>query len=181
MGKRCSLKQVVNILFLGCLFIYMGGYWLADHYQIVAAKKEMRRRLAKEDSQYETVHFVFTLTGGNPVEQSFYWEDDHEFHFMGSMYDVITQTVIGDKLYINCIEDKHEKKLVEQLVKHTSRQQDQKKTSQHSASLLISLVFIIPEEYVVSPYSYKPANSFSKYSLFFPNWNNDVLIPPPWI
>lgn len=139
----------------------------------------MRRRLAKEASPYATVHFVFTIKDGMPVEESFYWEDDHEFHYRGSMYDVIKKEVIANQLYITCIEDGHEQKLVDMLTAHTSSQHGQKGNIQHTASQLILLVFLGTDNYISNSIVSEMTLKISPYSMFAPDWCGDILLPPP--
>lgn len=157
----------------------MGGYSLVSQYQRYAVKKEMRQRIKATISPNITEQFVFTLVNGQPQAKSFYWEEENEFHYDGKMYDVIEKKIMNGCLYITCINDKREKELINHYIRITKKENNKPGNTSSSAQLILSLVFITPDNDLTAMLPVKTNLAAATYQFRLLNRSNDILIPPP--
>src|SRR6185369_6504817 len=91
----------------------------------MALKREMKARLRANPDQPGQAFLEFELNKGEPIAASFEWEEDgDEFRYNGSIYDVIEKKIVGNRMYLRCIDDKDEAtamKIVEELHKKDHR------------------------------------------------------------
>lgn len=79
------------------------------------AREHMRTMIRARGCRMEGVLSVdLTLVNGAVADPRFAWEEEHEFSFNGSMFDVIEQSVHGDRLHIVCVADGNEDALIAQ-------------------------------------------------------------------
>ncbi|MBI1780985.1 MAG: hypothetical protein HYR66_06395 [Sphingobacteriales bacterium] len=180
-GFYTALRKTVVILLLGCLFVYMGGYWLLGQYQQHVIKEEMEAKIKTSLPVNETKQLVFTVQNGNPVEEGFYWENEDEFHYQDRMYDVISKKIIGDKLFINCINDDKEEELIEHNIDIAKKENNKPGNTSSGMQLILSLVFVSPEAYLIPSFNISSHLPVSAYQFRLLNRSGDIFIPPPQI
>lgn len=129
----------------------------------------------------EVQQFVFTLQNGNPAEDSFYWEDEDEFHYRDKMYDVISKKVAGDKLFITCINDDKEKELIEHYIDIAKKENNKPGNTSPTIQLILSLVFVSPEDYLIPSLNIPAHLPVSTYQFRLLNRSGDIFIPPPQV
>jgi hypothetical protein len=157
----------------------MGGYWLVGQYQQYIIKKEMEARIKTSPFSHETEQFVFALKNGNPVEESFYWEDEDEFHYRDNMYDVISKKIVDGKLYITCFNDSKEEGLIEHYIDITKKENNKPGNTSPTVQLILSLVFVTPENYFLPSFNTTNHLPVSVYQFRLLNRSGDIFIPPP--
>lgn len=168
-------------MLLGCLFVYMGGYWLVGRYQQYAVKKEIKLLIKKKLLPHEVTHFEFALSKGQPIDRSFTWEDDHEFRYKGKMYDVIGKKISNGKLYITCINDYKEKELIDHYTDIAKKQNSKPGNSNPTIQLMLSLTFISPQTYLTPSLNISSLLPVSAYQFRLLNRSSEILIPPPQV
>ena len=84
------------------------GYHLVFRVQIGQLKSAMKRNLRQKTNRKDVVEFAFD----QEEVQQIRWEDEAEFSWKGEMYDVVEKREVQGKLYVVCIADKLEKKLL---------------------------------------------------------------------
>ena len=142
-------------------------------------KQEMRSKLRLILKPAEQTEFEFRLINGEPADPSFVWEDDDEFRYNGSIYDVIEKKIAGDKLKLRCIDDVKEAALVKKMETLQKEQHgDQQKSRAVLLQQLLSLLFF-------HPYYCEPAAESSvlvhvdhNYASFA-SVAKDIVTPPP--
>lgn len=174
-----TLRNVFVITLLGCLFLYMGGYWMVNTYQQFERKKEVREKLLTSIPREETEQFVFDLVNGEPAAAGLYWEEADEFHFNGTMYDVISKETINGKLYIRCINDHKEQELKNKLSDLTQKQNSKSSAAGISFQWLIGLSFIAPSSFVLKNLSIQSSNNYPSYKASLLHIALDIVVPPP--
>jgi len=92
----------------------MMGHHILFHLQQAGIKAEMKRQVKLQLSKSETENFIFALDNQEPFG-NLNWDGDLEFNFNGEMYDVISKRIEGNKLIVQCINDKKETALVNKL------------------------------------------------------------------
>lgn len=129
----------------------------------------------------ETQQFVFTLQDNKPTDNTFYWEEDNEFHYRGKMYDVISKKIIGEKLYITCINDSKEEELIDLYISITKKENNKPGNTSPTIQLILSLVFVSPETYVIPSFNISSHLPVSAYQFRLLNRSGDIFIPPPQV
>jgi len=90
------------------------GHHIIFHLQQAGIKAEMKRQVKLQLSKSETENFIFALDNKERFG-NLNWDGDLEFNFNGEMYDVISKRIEGNKLIVQCINDKKETALVNNL------------------------------------------------------------------
>lgn len=157
----------------------MGGYWMVNTFQQFERKKEVREKLLSSIPPEETDQFVFDLVNGEPAAAGLYWEEADEFHFNGTMYDVISKETINGKLYIRCINDNKEQELKNKLSDLTQKQNNKSSAAGVSFQWLISLSFIKPASFVLKELFIQSFKNYRPYKASLLQVALAILVPPP--
>ncbi len=139
MKKAMAILVVMLILFQGA------GMFFLLKLQQTAAVISMDGRLKKGVDDDELTRFVFHRH--MPKEVS--WVHEREFIYGGNMYDVVNLTQRGDSVYIACVHDHKETKLLKKLLR------------------------------IVKPLKSQPSTAASNYSPPAYNWFCDNLLILP--
>ena len=107
MKKATTILLVMLILFQGA------GMFFLLKLQQTAAAMSMDERINKGVDDDELTRFVFHRQ--MPKEVS--WVHEREFIYGGNMYDVVNLTQRGDSVYIACVHDHKETKLLKKLIR----------------------------------------------------------------
>jgi hypothetical protein len=155
------------------------GYYLVFRLRQLEVKSEVRIYLKSNTDDKHLTHFNFTIKDGHVLDKRFIWEEDNEFEFAGKMYDVIEQTIKGNKLMLRCLEDQKETDLIKTFG------QFQKSQSQNGKSKSISLLHFFGSLYVVTEITSLPSltgqalASYLDYHSPLIDRSREILTPPP--
>lgn len=172
------MKKLFAILLLVSFSVQIWGYHLYYKVQQQQIRNEVRSRLRNQQEEETTIKFVFNLSLNE--DKALQWEEDHEFSYNGTMYDVIEKKTIGEKLYIRCISDGTETSLVNSykgMLKDDFSGNANKRTS--PLKKLFSALF---EEMTFADPVVFPGNislSCFSYKSFLLTAPTEVLTPPP--
>jgi hypothetical protein len=175
------LKKITVILLLGCLFTCTGGYWLVAQYQQYGIKKEMRAKIKETLTESETEKFVFTLNNNVVTEESFYWENDQEFHYQDKMYDVIEKKTLSNKLYITCINDYKEKQLINKYNEIAKKQNEKPAKSFNVFQLMPGLFFSQFSTFSFDEPAAANVPPVDGYKFSYHNHCKEITTPPPQV
>lgn len=92
--------------------MYIGGAYIAFHARRSNLKKEVRNYLLTHKNMGGEL-LTFQTKNGIVSDESFAWEEEHEFSFNGKMYDVISVQHENNSVKIHCIKDDDENALME--------------------------------------------------------------------
>ena len=178
--QTLALRKPLIILILFCFLLQTGGLLLLMYSKQMALKREMKARLKADSNQPGQTFLELELKNGEPIAASFEWEEEgDEFRYNGSIYDVIEKKIIGNKLYVRCVDDKHEAavmKVAEELHKREHRG-DQPYSAplyqllslllfdQHNCSQPVAITYLIQH--------------IDQYHASFSPIVIDILSPPP--
>lgn len=107
------MKKTAAILLVMLILSQGAGMFFMLKLRQSAARMNMKERLKKGVDDSELTHFVFHRD--MPKEVS--WVHEREFIYGGEMYDVVRKMSKGDSVFIACVHDHRETKLVKQLLK----------------------------------------------------------------
>ncbi|MCK9270201.1 MAG: hypothetical protein WC271_00425 [Bacteroidales bacterium] len=107
------MKKTAAILLVMLILSQGAGMFFLLKLQQSAARMNMKERLKKGVDDSELTHFVFHRNMPKTVS----WVHEREFVYGGEMYDVVRQVSKGDSVFIACVHDHRETKLVKQLLK----------------------------------------------------------------
>lgn len=128
-----------------------------------AIRKEIKRKIKSGVDEKDMFFFQLSEVENDP---SFYWENDHEFHYKGSMYDVVKR----DGNLVKCINDDQEAKLFAGLDQLVRKRMDGRSSEVKPIQLLLftqmsnELVFTQNANFtekVIFPYFFGESSGFA--------------------
>jgi len=152
------------------------GHHIIFHLQQAGIKAEMKRLVTHQLSKNETENLVFALYDQETFGK-LNWEGDLEFNFNGEMYDVVSKKIVGDKMIIQCINDKKETILVNKLC-NDWKENDR---SNKMANELFQLLQTLFHEDNSKDFPMATATAFSSSFLLdkLPSQIKKIPTPPP--
>ena len=118
------LKKLIAIMFLILFLFNVGGYYLVFWALRSQAKSNLLHRLdadeyASDDIEVLTIPIDINLP--YPVSQKpGYQQTDGEFEHNGSHFNIVKQKIENDTLYLVCVKNHQEKKLVSKLNEYSN-------------------------------------------------------------
>jgi len=174
------MRKPVVILLLLCFLLQAGGLWLLLHSRQMALKREMKAKLKADPTQFEQTVFEFDLKDGEPIAQSFEWEEEgEEFRYQGSMYDVIEREVTGNILRLRCIDDKKEADLIRKMEELQRNEPGRHKTALVPLQQLLSILLFSQHNYTDAINISSPLHHIDRYTRSCNTIILDILAPPP--
>lgn len=151
--------------------------YLTFRTQQYRAKKEIKSRI--KNGVPESELFIFEV---NEIlnSKSVSWEKfGKEFHYKGTMYDVVSSTVINGKLVYKCINDDQEKQLfvnLDKLLQEATGKNKQGQNNIKTSFLSLYDLSVVTEFYL--------GNNFTSHKTFFTEQKIDlpfisIMAPPP--
>ena len=137
------MKKALAILLLIVFTFNMAGYFIAFKIQQLEVRKEIKQQIKLGVPEGELIRI--TVNAANKHE--FEWEHAREFHYKGSMYDVIRKEVIDEATTIYyCINDTKESILFANLDEQVEQQMDTKNKNHPEKNLfkILSGIFFQP-------------------------------------
>jgi hypothetical protein len=168
-----GFSVLTAVLLLTVFFFMMFGQQYLFLSKRYAIRKEIKRKIKSGVDEKDMFFFQLSEVENDP---SFYWENDHEFHYKGSMYDVVKR----DGNLVKCINDDQEAKLFAGLDQLVRKRMDGRSSEVKplTISLFITNHFVIQEwkqEQLLGQISFDPsAKPFEGYLL-------SLYSPPEWV
>lgn len=107
------MKRTVSILLLSVFLFNVGGYYIVFWGLREHADKALAKKLdAGLYTENETVELKIPVTLPYPLQQRGYERVEGRFEHNGEFYKLVKQKHAHDTLYVICIRDSQEKKLV---------------------------------------------------------------------
>jgi len=166
------LKKALTASLLAILFTSQVGYYFIYTVHQYIIKEEMEREMLTLIPESSLEVFVV-----EELDDKIVWEEENkEFSIEGALYDVARIKKIDGKTFLYCINDKQEKRLLDDLAKAVNANHGNKQEKNSIKSLLIDLVCMKDEEdstifSVPSIYSLFNVNLVSSFE--------EINIPPP--
>lgn len=135
------MKRVFSILLLLLFLFNVGGYYIVFLGLRHQANNELKARLdADLYSNEEIVELKLPLTLPYPVEQGEYERVNGKFEHKGEFYKLVKQKFENDTLYVVCIKDHAEKRLVKTMTDYEKMTNDLPASSKNTLHFLGKLV-----------------------------------------
>ena len=145
----------------------------------MAMKREMKARLRSDPNQFEQTIFEFELLNDKPVAASFEWEEEDEFRYNGSIYDVIEKEITGNILKLRCIDDKDEARIIKKMEELQKNGQGNNKSESIPLQQLLSLLLFNQHNGCERVNLFSPLNHIAHYCGTLTPVILDIVGPPP--
>jgi hypothetical protein len=115
------VKKAFAIFFIALFLFNVGGYYLVYWGLNSKAKKDLLHRLDADNySSEELIVISIPISLPYPLQQQGYERINGEFEFDGEYYSLVKQRLENDTLFMVCIKDKTQKKLVHGLNEYSN-------------------------------------------------------------
>ncbi len=175
------IKSFLAVTLISLIFFHAEFHIILMKGLEVKYKKEIRRLIKMGVPDELIVKFRFQKDIRHKIYTDMKWFKYDEFRLDGKMYDIISESVIGDSVYFSCIHDVKESGLFarwESYLDDFLSQNPLQKNELQSVFSFYNYYYNLPE-YVIMEVNY---NSQSGYSLFQTKEHSDFvqsIDPPP--
>ena len=165
------MKRLVSFILLLLFLFISDGYYLyfryLQHKINTEVKNEIRKGLKEED-------LSLIIVSVNDRQEIFWTRKDKEFRYKGSMYDVVSTEVKGQKIYYYCLNDVKEKQLLARF----------QQTNRRRAKTLMNLKRVMGSKYFTEKPSFTTdlcttGILFSEYQEHYHSLIPETNSPPP--
>jgi hypothetical protein len=139
----------------------------------------MKAKLRANPDLFAQARFEFKLVKGKVVAPGFEWEEENEeFQYNGSMYDVIHAEVAGNILYVCCVDDENETEILNQIEYLQQKEHRNKKSWPLQFQKLLSVLLFYQDTgvTVTQPASLHHQDHYCETARLV---ILDILSPPP--
>ncbi len=134
--------------------------------------------LQSHQNDSHLTHLEFPAQNGKIIHDKFEWEEENEFRFAGSMYDVIEMKVGKDKVVVTCVEDKKENDLLKTF-EQIQKRQNRGKSRSGAVLQLLSVLYYSPQIEPIPTFNYELLTSYHPYQSPIFDRSGEILTPPP--
>jgi len=165
------MRKYISLILLIIILFVSNGYHLYFRYLQNNIKQEVKHEIRKGLSENELTLIVVTSEN----EKQISWiEQNKEFRYNGSMYDVVKSQTKANKTYYYCINDKKEEKLIANYARHNRRRN---KTLLKIRKVLSNKYF--PENFSINTKTNNADIYFTEYQQNYTSIYLETLSPPP--
>jgi hypothetical protein len=179
------LKSAVSILLLIVFSFNVGGYYLVLWGLKRHAENELTARLdANLYDEEDLIELIIPLSLPYPITQEAFEGVDGKFEHRGEFYKLVKQRFENNTLYILCIKDHQQKKLVKSVHDYVKMANDLPATSKKALSFLGKLIKDFDQtntEKLLHQHGWMMNISFGEPMILFANEAVSILAPPPKI
>lgn len=137
-------------MFLLIFLFNVGGYYIVFWGLRSQAKSDLLHRLdAEQYSSEDLVVLTIPISVPYPIQQNGYERVNGEFEYHGEYYNLVKQRLENDTLFMVCIKDHHEKKLVSALNEYSNLANSLPTDARHTMDLFGKLF----KDYTTSAFS----------------------------
>jgi len=172
------LKRTIAIVFVILYAYNIAGYLAVFKAMQYHVHTDIKRQIKEAVPQEDLV--LITIPKGE--ERALHWIKEHEFRYMGDLFDIVRYRSQCDTTYYYCINDAQEELLFENLDAHIRTQMNADGTAQKAADMFKN----ITKDYFLQSLTFSlfpPAGIIliTTPHLFFASFTPDVQTPPPRI
>jgi hypothetical protein len=130
------MKKAFSIFFLALFLFNVGGYYLVYWALESKAKKDLVHRLDADNfASSDLIIISVPMSLPYPLQQQGYERVDGEFEYKGEYYRLVKQRLENDTLFLVCIKDHDQKKLVDVLNEYTNLTNNLPASAKHTVEL----------------------------------------------
>ena len=131
------MKKAFAIFFLALFLFNIGGYYLVYWGLHSKAKKDLLHRLDADNySSEDLIVISIPISLPYPLQQQGYQRVNGEFEYNGEYYNLVKQRLENDTLFMVCIKDRAEEKLVTVLNEYSNYANNLPASANHTLDLL---------------------------------------------
>ena len=123
------MKRIFGILLLLVITFPLVFLYVSYRIETKSIRKEVKEMLFMEVDRNELIELSFYI---NDAKSLLSWKDEHEFEYLGRMYDIVETSILGDTIKYLCWPDDEETRLnkrLDELVAKALGSEPQKKES----------------------------------------------------
>lgn len=119
------------------IFLFnVGGYYVVFWGLRTQAKKDLLHRLdADQYSSEDLIVLTIPVSLPYPIQQNGFERVNGEFEYQGEFYNLVKQRLENDTLFMVCIKDHQEKKLVNAMSEYTNLANSLPSSAKHTIDL----------------------------------------------
>lgn len=177
------MKRTVPILLLLVFLFNVGGYYIVFWGLRVHADQALTKKLdAGLYAEAETVELKIAVTLPYPLQQRGYERVNGKFEYKGEHYKLVKQKHAHDTLYVICIRDSQQKKLVKTMNAYAKMTNDLPSSTDNTLHLFGKF---LKDFEPVAPTALLHQRGWSKSlpltlkTFFLPHHNSVIPSPPP--
>jgi hypothetical protein len=130
------LKKAFAIFFLALFLFNVGGYYIVYWGLQSKAKKDLLHRLDADNySSEDLIVISIPISLPYPLQQQGYERVNGEFEYNGEYYTLVKQRLENDTLFMVCIKDKTQNKLVNVLNEYSNYANNLPANASHTLDL----------------------------------------------
>ena len=153
------------------------GYYIVFRVRQFELKSEVQIYLKSHIDDRSVSRLQFSVENGKICDERFKWEDEGEFEFAGSMYDVLDSKTDKNTITIYCLRDDKENELLNAFA--DMQQQNSDKGKSGLMFQFFAALYIIPQESSIPTVHLTNLLSYGDYTSFLPHRSSEILTPPP--
>ena len=135
------VKRSVSIVLLMVFLFNVGGYYIVFWGLRQQNSIELTARLdANQYTAEETIELKIPVTLPYPIQQQDFERVDGKFEHNGEHYKLVKHKLLNDTLYIVCIKDQEDKRLVKTMTEYVKLSNDLPANSDKAANFLGKLL-----------------------------------------
>lgn len=176
------MRVLLSISLLLLLLFQTASHLFVFKIQQYQIRKEIKRQIKAGVPEEELILLKIPHSLEISPNNKFKRIEEHEFRYLGEMYDVVKQEQHGDTTWYYCLWDEKESELFaqldEQVAQHMHQNQEQKKQHEWLDRLLGTLYLTEHQHYLFLNFINK-APGTGYYSFIIKNWLEVPPTPPP--
>jgi len=154
------------------------GYYIVFRVRQMELKSEVQQYLKSHIDDRNVTRLQFPLQSGKICDERFKWEDEDEFEFEGSMYDLLNSRSDANSITFYCLRDDKENELLKSF-SDMQEQQDSNKGKSGSFFQFLASLYIIPQQTEVVPIHITNLVYYRNYNSFLLHRSSEIITPPP--
>jgi len=177
------VKKAFAIFFLALFLFNIGGYYLVYWGLHSKAKKDLLHRLDADNySSDDLIVISMPISLPYPLHQQGYERVNGEFEYNGEYYNLVKQRLENDTLFLVCIKDNVQKKLVNVLNEYSNHANNLPASAQHTIDLFGKLFkdfFSAKSPVLFNGQGWSVEVTFAQREFDLLDHSYPVLSPPP--
>ena len=154
------------------------GYYVVFRVRQLELKSEVHHYLKSHIDDRSVTRLQFAMENSKICDERFKWQDEREFEFAGSMYDILDSKIENNTITIYCLRDDKENELLNSFAEMLRKQNSDKGKSGLLFQFFASL-YTIPQEPAIPTATLTGLFSYGYYSTFLLDRTSEIITPPP--
>jgi hypothetical protein len=171
---RTAFVSIASLFLLICITLHTTGFYLVFH----AYQKELKREMKQQLRQHLPENDIIMFTYNERNASLFSFEDENEFTYGGTMYDILKKEEIDGTTIFYCVDDKRETLLLQAFLKHQNTERSHK-TKVQNICQFSAVLYQSSDNNNSLNFTFFTTRHKSFCTCLYPQNTSEVLKPPP--